>query len=349
MHVDLSARPLPRTHTIVAVALRALLLGPLVLGACAQGGGRRDVGGGALDAAGGPDARMVAGDAGPLPDARVLPGTDTGLAPIDAGTDSAVAPDAYAPPGVDAFVLPPDAYVAPVPDAFVRPADAFVPPADAFVVPDAYRAPDAASSGCSESPCRLVAPQCGCTSGQSCYPNGATRVCAATGTRAEGSGCAAISDCTAGLGCVNFSSDATMPGNMCSRICATDADCASGSLCIHEIGDGAGGTVPGLRFCSRGCTPAPNTGCAPGLACTLFTERTGLMRDFTDCAGPVGTGRQGFPCVDETDCAAGFGCADAGLGLECLSWCRVSGGSCPLGTASIGVAIVSGVEWGLCA
>jgi len=195
----------------------------------------------------------------------------------------------------------------------------------------------------------LLSPQCGCAAGQSCYPNGATRVCATTGTRPEGNGCTGVSDCMPGLGCVNFSSSPTMPGNMCSRICATDADCASGALCVHTLGDGAGGTVPGLRFCSRVCTPAPNAGCAPGLACTLFQERVAPMRVFTDCAGPVGSGRQGFPCVDETDCAGGFGCFDAGFGNECLSWCRVAAPSCPAGTTCQSVGIAGGVEWGACA
>ncbi len=300
---------------------------PCALVACAQGGNtRRDAGTARDTNAVGIDAPFVAIDApfgtidtGPMPDAGmfVMP-------------DARVAPDAYAPPGTDAFVVPTDAYVAPSPDAFVASPDAFVP------------------SGCSETPCRILAPQCGCAAGQSCYPNGGMRACAATGTRVEGSGCTTFSDCAAGLGCVNFSSDAARPGNMCSRVCGSDADCTGGAICIHTIGDGAGGTVPGLRFCSRACTPAPNSGCAPGLACTLFQESAGLMRIFTDCAGPVGTGRQFTPCVDDIDCAAGFACFNTGFGNECLSWCRVASPSCPIGTACVSVGTAGGVEWGAC-
>ncbi|MFO0715122.1 MAG: hypothetical protein U0353_35115 [Sandaracinus sp.] len=282
---------------------------------------------------------------------------DTGFVPIDApflldapfvSPDTGTSPDAHVVGSPDAVVVLPDAFV-PGADAFVPPVDAFTPvPPDAFS-PDAFTPGADAFSSCSESPCRILAPQCGCGAGESCYPSGTTRVCAVPGTRLEGSGCAGITDCATGMGCVNFSSDAAAPGNMCARVCATDADCASGALCIHTIGDGLGGEVPGLRFCSRPCTPAPSAGCAPGLACTLFQESTGAMRIFTDCAGPVGSGRQDAPCVDETDCAAGFGCFNTGLGNACLSWCRVASPSCPVGTTCQSVGIAGGVEWGACA
>lgn len=279
-------------------------------------------------------------------DARVLldSGDDAPLLRLDAvsvvdasstSMDGAFMSDAL--PGPDAFAL----------DA-LRTADAPDPP-DAFRLPDAVVLTDASAGTCPEAPCRLVAPQCGCPTGRSCYPMGATRVCALSGTRPEGNGCAGISDCMAGLGCNDFSGDSTMPGNMCSRMCGTDADCAAGALCVHTVLDGAGGTVPGLRFCSRVCTPAPNAGCAPGLACTLQQEAAGAMRIYTDCAGPVGVGRQGTPCVDESDCAAGFGCFNAGFGNECLAWCRVSAPSCAGGTSCASVGIAGGVEWGACA
>jgi hypothetical protein len=311
-------------------ALVATAFALTLLGGCAEGGrNRRDTGptGGSDAPILGIDAPFVLPDAGSQPDAPVV-------------MPDAVVADAFVP-GADAFVGP---------DAFVPGADAFTPAPDAFTPPiDAFTPPTDAASSCSESPCRILAPQCGCAAGESCYPSGATRVCAVSGTRLEGSGCSGISDCAAGLGCVNFSSSAASPGNMCSRVCSTDADCASGAVCVHTIDDGLGGTVPGLRFCSRVCTPSPSTGCAPNLACTVFRESAGLMRYFTDCAGPVGTGRQGAACVDDTDCAAGFGCADPGTGLQCLSWCRVASPSCPIGTTCLGFgAIVSGVEWGLC-
>lgn len=315
-------------------ALVASALALALLSACAEGGrNRRDSGptGGTDAPIPGLDAPFVLTDSG-APDAFVVT--------TDAPRDDAFVPGADAFAGPDAFLPGADAFTPPTPDAFTPTADAFTPAADA------------ASSSCSESPCRILAPQCGCAAGESCYPSGTTRVCAVGGARVEGSGCTGVSDCAAGLGCVNFSSSATTPGNMCSRVCNTDADCASGAVCIHTIDDGLGGSVPGLRFCSRVCTPSPSSGCAPGLACSIYRESMGAMRYFTDCAGPVGAGRQGAACVDDADCAAGFGCADPGTGLQCLSWCRVVGGSCPLGTTCLGLgppaAIVGGVEWGLC-
>ena len=303
-------------HAVSLVSAALLLWG---LDACAQGGGsRRDAG-----RNGTPDAFTVT--------------LDAPFTTLDVGTTEL--PDAHVPPGTDAGPLP-DAALAP-PDAFVG-TDAFVPGADAFVAPtDAGRD---AGSGCSESPCRLLAPQCGCPGGQACYPSGTTRVCAVAGTRPEGSACTGVSDCAAGLGCVGF----TPTVSMCSRICATDTDCGAGSLCIHTIGDGAGGTVPGLKFCSRACSPAPSAGCPAGLACTLFQETAAPMRVFTDCGGPVGTGTQFAPCTDESDCAAGYGCFDTGAGNECLAWCRVASPTCAGGLSCLGVAVVDGVEWGAC-
>lgn len=304
------------------VPVSASVFVTVVVSACANGSPIR------RDAAVAPDARFAMLDApfggadAAMPDVQVIVMPDARVVSDD---------DAAMAPGTDAFV--------PSADAFVAATDAFVPATDA--------GRDAASS-CSESPCRILAPQCGCAAGESCYPNAATRLCATTGTRPEGNGCAEANDCAAGLGCVNFSSDPTRPGNMCSRVCATDADCTGGAICIHTIDDGTGGTVPGLQFCSRACTPAPNAGCPTGLACTLFQENTGAMRVFTDCAGPVGTGRQFAPCVDDLDCAAGFACFNTGLGNECLAWCRVASPSCPLGTTCVSVGTAGGVAWGAC-
>lgn len=320
----------------VALAAISALVG------CAQGGGaRRDAGlaapdVGSTDATSSDAARLSDVLGGAAPDAfeavdAIGPLGDSSssdaahfdvFATLDASSPDAASPDAFS--RFDAFAR----------DAFAR---------------DAFAAPDAAS-GCSESPCRLVPPQCGCAAGQSCYPSGTMRVCAATGSRLEGDGCSGVSDCRMGLACVNFSASTTMPGNMCARMCSTDADCESGALCLHTISDGAGGSVPGLELCTRNCTPAPHSGCAPGLACGLFQESGGMRRVFTDCSGPVGTGRQGATCTDDTDCAAGYGCfTTVGTRRECLQWCRVASPSCPFGTTCIGVAIVRGVEWGACA
>jgi hypothetical protein len=209
------------------------------------------------------------------------------------------------------------------------------------------------TSTCSESPCRLVTPQCGCGTGQSCYLVGAARTCAPTGTVPEGGSCTNANDCTTGNVCVNYSATAPYV-QMCVHHCAVDGDCAGGGLCVGEIGDGAGGVVPGVRTCSRSCDPIAQSGCAAGLECTFFQERAGAMRLFRSCGLSVGTGGVFDPCIDEDDCAPGYACQDLGLGFgpECTHWCNVgTGAGCSFGFVCYGFApalIVGGVEYGVC-
>ncbi|NOY92383.1 MAG: hypothetical protein GXP55_14410, partial [Deltaproteobacteria bacterium] len=59
------------------------------------------------------------------------------------------------------------------------------------------------SSSCSESPCRLVAPQCGCAAGEGCYISSGSRVCATAGTTAIAELCNTV-QCVPGAICVNI-------------------------------------------------------------------------------------------------------------------------------------------------
>jgi hypothetical protein len=184
-------------------------------------------------------------------------------------------------------------------------------------------------SGCPESPCRLVSPQCGCPAGQGCYVDGTgSRLCATAGTAAENASCTTVLSCRAGNLCINVSASGT--ANVCSRFCNTDADCASGALCLIGVSDGAGGELPGVTLCTHVCDPARQTGCPSGTACDLFGETAGLMRNFTDCAAPVGTGTQGSLCTDPSDCRAGYACIDpdgtGGVSSQCMHWCEVATG-----------------------
>ena len=205
-------------------------------------------------------------------------------------------------------------------------------------------------TSCTESPCRLVSPQCGCAAGQACYLTGATRACAAAGTGTEGAACTSSSSCAPGFDCINFSGTAS--GQQCTRYCGTDTDCGgrAGALCIGTLNDGAGGTVPGVRTCTAGCNPVTSLGCAPGLGCAVYRENSGAMRWLTDCGGPVGSGTQDAPCFDDSDCARGHLC-DTMLGL-CLSWCRVGVGSdCDFGYTCYRFttpAVIGGTEYGVC-
>ncbi|MCS6799272.1 MAG: hypothetical protein NZ898_12225 [Myxococcota bacterium] len=211
------------------------------------------------------------------------------------------------------------------------------------------------STMCAESPCRLVAPQCGCPSGQGCYNMAdGTRYCASAGTRTTGSACTAVNQCRAGDTCVALD---PMTG-ICVHYCATDADCSgAGALCILELSDGGGGTLPGIRLCTRSCDPITASGCPAGTTCQIFREAAGAMRWLTDCAVPVGMRRQGQPCDPMTlPCDRGFVCLDPdGSGprsLQCLRWCDATRGTgCALGETCFGFmtpVVIGTVEYGVC-
>lgn len=202
------------------------------------------------------------------------------------------------------------------------------------------------SSTCSESPCRLVAPQCGCAAGEGCYLSGGTRVCVTAGTTAVGARCD-TTQCQPGAICVNIASTgASTP--ICHRVCATDGDCpGTGALCLGGIMGSSDKT------CTVDCDPATQTGCPTGTACDFFTESMGAMRTLTDCTAPVGTGGQNASCTATSDCQKGFTCLTVSTGVkQCLHWCRLPAGSeCPGLTDCFGFTtpiIWNSTEYGVC-
>ncbi len=201
-------------------------------------------------------------------------------------------------------------------------------------------------SSCTESPCRLVAPQCGCPSAQACVLDGTgARFCATAGAAMTGQSCTGVAGCRAGDLCINIAAPGTT--NVCSHFCSSDADC-SGGLCLITLDDGSGGALPGVTLCTHVCDPVTQTGCPAAAYCGVFQETTGAMRPLTDCATPVGTGGQGATCFDDTDCRAGFGC----VGGACLHWCRYPAGTgCTGGLICYGFStpiIIRGQQYGVC-
>lgn len=178
---------------------------------------------------------------------------------------------------------------------------------------------------CTESPCKLVSPQCGCGAGQACYmdPDG-VRSCATAGSGPTASSCSAIADCQAGNTCIGLNASV----GACHRFCDTDSDCGGqpGALCILGLEDSMGASLS-ETVCTLGCEPASQTGCPAGSWCFLGQETAGAMRDLSHCSGdPQGPATQGQSCATQDDCAPGYICLDPdGSGFEpsqCLHLCR---------------------------
>jgi hypothetical protein len=208
---------------------------------------------------------------------------------------------------------------------------------------------DSGGGACSESPCRLAPPQCGCPSGQGCYLGaGGAHVCGTPGPENDGQTCAGETSCRAGSLCIGAGGQ-----NFCARLCGTDSDCSgAGNLCLLELGDGSGGALPGFKLCTGACNPASGVGCPSTMGCALYSETAAPMRTFTSCR-PAGTASTGFSCTDTEDCAGGHFCADAGFGNECIRICTypsgfecTGGGICNAFTPD--PVILGGVQYGYC-
>ncbi len=213
---------------------------------------------------------------------------------------------------------------------------------------------DASSSSsgtmCDESPCRVVAPQCGCMADEKCSVNGqGMRFCEADGDVPTGDNCGLGQSCVAGDLCIN-----TAGMSMCRRFCDDDSQCPGpGALCALQIGDGNGGVWP-EKFCSENCDPVTNTGCGPADSkCELGQEQGGAARFLTLCT-KRGTGTQGASCTTTANCAPGFSCfTDPNTNqMSCLGWCSptnntncAGGGTCFSFATPV---FVDTVEYGVC-
>lgn len=204
---------------------------------------------------------------------------------------------------------------------------------------------------CAVSPCAIVAPQCGCTGTQACYPNGTAHVCAPAGTATEGASCTNMNDCAAGLGCLNIAQSGARFG-VCERFCNGDGDCqGTGSMCVHTVTDPSGATV--ATVCSLACDPIAQTGCASGAECVIAAKSSGSSVFFTDCVAPVGTATQGQSCTGIASCAPGYACA--GSPSTCMKYCTAPGqagaGGCSASQTCYalgGGVTIGGTNYGVC-
>lgn len=213
-------------------------------------------------------------------------------------------------------------------------------------------------AGCGESPCKLVAPQCGCPSGQGCYIDGTgSRLCTTAGANGAGNACSGLSSCVPGHLCININSEGGSTA-VCAEFCNLDSDCDSGGLCVITLDDGSGGSLPGIKLCTNACDPVAQTGCRSGAYCDVFRESAGAMRYFTDCTAPAaGTGTQGTACASPDDCQSGFACIDpdgstGAMPQQCMHWCnRSTGSGCAAGETCFGfdpALDAGGTEYGVC-
>jgi len=213
--------------------------------------------------------------------------------------------------------------------------------------------PTGCASSCSDSPCRLLSPQCGCPTGQACYPTGNTRACSASGSGNAGATCTTNANCSATNMCLNVSTGTTA-ASVCTHMCTTDSECGGG-LCILQLDDGTGMAVTSFSLCTHTCNPVTGTGCPTGTECDLFQESTGAMRPFTDCTAPIGTGGNNAVCTGDQDCRAGYLCIDpaGGTATRCHRWCSPPSSTvCPAGQTCYDFTdpiVVNGVDYGVCA
>lgn len=203
---------------------------------------------------------------------------------------------------------------------------------------------------CDEAPCKLVAPQCGCTNGDMCALNGdGDRECHAPGDKLADQECTGLFSCAPGLLCTLVSSSTSV----CTEYCETDAQC-DGGLCLLQLTDPSNpnATLPGVTLCSDDCDPVTNSGCPGGLGlgCQLGQQADGAMTVFTVCGG-AGSGAQGATCVDNEDCAVGSGCFTVSGAKQCLKYCKPASGVCGGGTTCVSFdpqLFYKGVEYGVC-
>jgi hypothetical protein len=258
------------------------------------------------------------------------------------------AADATAPdvePGTDVTTV--DAPPSDSPDTTPS-TDVAVPPADARDAPPA----------CSDTPCRLIRPQCGCATGEGCVldimaPAGVERgVCITTGTVPEGGFCSARPDCVAGTDCYT---------GLCRRFCRqSGTDCPAGQVCESVSAPGASMGTTTYGVCTgEVCVPATGAGCPASLNCDILvhTDPSGGMARTVSYCTDAGTVPFSGACSSTRLCAPTFTCLVSGTGHACGRFCRVTMGNadCADAPARNGYPVCrtlglrfNGLEYGAC-
>ncbi len=203
---------------------------------------------------------------------------------------------------------------------------------------------------CSEDPCKLVAPQCGCADGEKCTLNGSgDRACGPAGTAAVAAQCDANQDCAPGAICLGEASV-----GYCAPFCEADTDCTGGTICGVLLNDGMGGVLEDVAMCSSACNLVTAAGCPSGLGCILAREADGLQRWFSMCFAAQ-SGTTGAACPTPDLCAPGYGCYNTGMTDQCFQNCDVNNPQCDAGTCVpiqddlMQNIVLGGISLGACA
>jgi hypothetical protein len=198
---------------------------------------------------------------------------------------------------------------------------------------------------CSESPCKVTAPQCGCPDPLTkCSLQNYVRVCKTAGSGQAGDACDNDADCAAGTMCLFVAGL-----GVCRAFCEQDASCAPpGGLCTIELA-----LSPGTeKWCSDNCDPITTAGCTlPGSKCELLQAADPPQPWYSVCV-TAGTGVQGDPCNSLDDCAPGLGCLTVNSVSSCHQWCNVGAPNCPAAAPTCApfdpVLTIGAIQYGGC-
>jgi hypothetical protein len=203
---------------------------------------------------------------------------------------------------------------------------------------DAGPDPGSDAAMCSETPCRLVVPQCGCEVGQMCQRTvmgTAMRGCVPPGAALRTEECGRALDCELGTGCLLAA--VGEPGQC-------QPWCFESSLCSPEI---CARTTVGadVGACTSACDPLGDgtSGCPPSLACRLARVTRmddGILVPAALCGLPTGAAELD-PCVTSLDCAPGLVCDPSST---CRKICRTAA-DCGAGTCTLASPPFRGLGW----
>jgi hypothetical protein len=191
-----------------------------------------------------------------------------------------------------------------------------------------------------------VAPQCGCTSTDTCDLDSAgNAACVAAGLTAMGRACSSTTSCGRGMTCVF---------GTCRPFCAVaDAGCGvQGTNVCTQVRLQDGGAIPNFKVCQVDCDLRDPNACGG----TNGAGTAGCVHDGegrTDCE-TMGTVPENQACSAQARCAPGLICvypAAQPTNLRCKKWCRVGVNADCGGQTCTGFttkAMVGSVEYGSC-